>query len=310
MTTCALLASISIAFPRPGQTLPFVEKTYMSGAVPHGTTNLVVQGRPVEVYKTGGWVTMVNVSEGENSIAVSANGETTNYTIRVERKPRPRLDKDGNPIVAPPKTYEKLPYTKDEARPHPSGKSPSEMTIFVDPGHGGAKDTGAVSPHGFFEKDANLLLALEVRKALEALGYNVVMTRTDDRPLVLLERPREATRTGADAFVSIHHNAPMFSTDPRTVRYTAVYKWNDLGERLAAAISASMGSALEGDIPNNGVMHANFAVTRNPEIPSCLVETDFITTPEGELAIWNHARRRRIAEAIAEGIDNWRRSKE
>ena len=226
MTTCTLLASISIAFPRPGQTLPFVEKTYMNGAVPHGTTNLVVQGRPVEVYKTGGWVTMVDVSEGENEIEVSANGETTNYVIRVEHKPKPRLDKDGNPIVVPEKKYEKLPYTKDEARPHPFGKSPSEMTIVVDPGHGGEKDTGAVSPHGFFEKEANLRLAREVVIALTNMGYRVEMTRNSDVPLVLTERPRSACEGEADAFVSIHHNATACNSDPRKVRYTAVYAWN------------------------------------------------------------------------------------
>ena len=73
--------------------------------------------------------------------------------------------------------------------------------------------------------------------------------------------------------------------------------------------SGTMGAALEGDIPNNGVMHANFAVTRNPEVPSCLVETDFIATPEGEEAIWNYKRRRKIAESIAAGIDDWRLTK-
>jgi N-acetylmuramoyl-L-alanine amidase len=308
MSTFAVLAAISVAFPRPGQTLPPVDATYMCGAVPRGTTNLVVQGKPVDVYKTGAWVTMVDVAEGENAVEISANGESTNVTVRVERKPKPVLDADGNPVKPPEKVYEKLEYTKDVPRPHPCGKEPKDVTIVVDPGHGGPKDMGAVSPHGFFEKDANLLLAREVRQALTNLGYNVIMTRDDDRALVLGERPRVACETGADAFVSIHHNATVCNKDPRTVRYTAVYKWNPLGERLAAAINARMGAALEGDIPNNGVMHANFAVTRNPEVPSCLVETDFIATPEGEEAIWDYRRRRRIAESIAAGIDDWRAS--
>jgi N-acetylmuramoyl-L-alanine amidase len=52
-------------------------------------------------------------------------------------------------------------------------------------------------------------------------------------------------------------------------------------------------------------MHANFAVTRNPEIPSCLVEADFVSSPEGEEAIWNAERRARMAKAIAAGIDDW-----
>jgi N-acetylmuramoyl-L-alanine amidase len=67
-----------------------------------------------------------------------------------------------------------------------------------------------------------------------------------------------------------------------------------------------MASALGDTLKSNGPMHANFAVTRNSEIPSCLVEVDFVTSPPGEEAIWNAARRRVVAEAIASGIDKWR----
>ena len=56
---------------------------------------------------------------------------------------------------------------------------------------------------------------------------------------------------------------------------------------------------------DNGVPRANYAVTRNPEIPSCLVEVDFITSPEGEEASWNPERRRRVAAAIADGFEDW-----
>ena len=306
--TAALLAAITVAFPRPGMTLPPVESCYMSGAVPRGTTNLVVQGRPVEVYRTGGWVTMVDLLGGDNKIEISCGDVSTNVTVKVERRAPPRPDAPADAAPKPEKVWAKLPYAKDAPAEHPRGKAPCDVTIAVDPGHGGAGDTGAVSPHGYFEKEANLLLAREVRRALTNLGYRVVMTRDDDRALVLGERPRIACGGGADAFVSVHHNAPGFGTDPRKVRYTAVYEWNAIGRELASAISARVGAALEGDVKNNGVMHANFAVTRNPEVPSCLVEADFITTPEGEEAIWDYRRRRKIAEAIAAGVADWHRS--
>ena len=298
----AAAAAATVAFPRPGQTLPPVSKTYVSGSVPRGTSSLTVQGRPVEIYRTGGWVTMADVSSGTNFVEIAADGFVTNVAIVVEAPPRPA----GPP--APPKRYGKLPYAGDLQRPHPCGKPASETLVFLDPGHGGPKDTGAVSPHGYFEKEANLLLAREVRRALLAMGYRVEMTRDADIALELLERPRRAHEIGADCYVSLHHNATQCDKDPREIRYTSVYRWNGIGERLAAAISRRTGAALSGDIPDNGVMKANFAVTRSPEVPSCLVEADFITTPEGEEAIWNAARRRRIAEAIALGIDDWRRS--
>ena len=131
---------------------------------------------------------------------------------------------------------------------------------------------------------------------------HVLLTRSP-----LYDRPKAAHTNDADAFVSIHHNAPPYDKDPNLLRYHTVYSWNPIGEALATAINAEMASALGDTLKSNGPMHANFAVTRNPEIPSCLVEVDFVTSPAGEEAIWNAARRRVVAEAIADGIDAWRK---
>jgi len=287
----ALLLAVSVAFPGAGAKLPHLERCYMSGACERGVTNLTVQGRAVDVYRTGGWVTMLDLVPGTNTIELVAGGVATNHVFFVEPPPQPlppRVDADGNPLPPPkPRVYEKLDYAADSPRPHPRS------------------DTGTLSPHAFPEKDANLRVAREVRKALEAKGYRVKMTRDSDVALVLTERARAAHAEGADAFVSIHHNAPGFGSDPRTVRYHTVYSWNPLGAALAQAINARMAEALDGDIPSKGPLHANFAVTRSPEVPSVLIEVDFITTPEGEEACWNVARRRFIGRAIADGIADW-----
>lgn len=295
----ALLA-VTIAFPKPGIQLPYVERCYMSGAVARGVTNVVVQGRNVPVYRTGGWVTMVDLNEGDNEIAIAAGGETTNHIVRVARKPEP------SKVPAKKKEYKKLPYADDFPRALVSPDDPAGRVVVVDPGHGGPTDVGALSPHGFGEKDANLALSRATRDELVKLGYKVIMTRETDKAIALNDRPCAAcSNRNAIAFISIHHNAPNYNVDPRKVRYASVYAWNDIGASLAAGISDSMGAALKGDIPNHGVKKANFAVTRNPEVASCLIEADFITTPEGEEAIWNPKRRKRIAEAIARGLDNW-----
>ena len=194
-------------------------------------------------------------------------------------------------------------YAADTPKPHPDGKKPEEITVVLDAGHGG-RDTGALSPHGLPEKDANLRLAKAVRDELIKRGYKVVMTREDDETIELYDRPKVAHTANADLFVSIHHNAPGYAADPFGLRYQAVYAWNELGERLAKAINASL-SAADPGLRNEGVLHANFAVTRNPEIPSCLIEADFITHPDGECAAWDASRRPRIATAIADGIAVW-----
>lgn len=299
MFACAFLA-VTIAFPSPGARLPYVEKCYMSGAVERGVTNIVVQGKNVPVYKTGGWVTMVDLVEGENEIVIDAGSVTTNYILKVASKPKP----SAAPKKAP--EYKKLEYADDYPRALVPPDDPHRPVVVIDPGHGGPKDFGALSPHGFAEKDANLALSRSTRDQLEKLGYRVIMTRENDKALVLNDRARVAcSNKNAIAFISIHHNAPNYNVDPRKVRYAAVYAWNDIGSGLADKISGEMSLALKGDIPTKGVKKANFTVTRNPEVASCLVEADFITTPEGEEAIWNPKRRMRIAKAIAEGLNKW-----
>ena len=289
--------SVAIAFPREGQGLPAIARCYVSGSVAPGVTNVVVQGRDVSVHPSGGWVTMVDLRPGTNTIVAGDAKVTVTVASPPKAAPVPSAQ-------AEPKKYAKLPYASDAPKDPPKGRKPSEITVVVDPGHGGS-DTGALSPHGLPEKDANLRLAKDVRDELAKRGYRVLMTREDDSFPALYDRPKLAHRSGADAFMSIHHNAPPLDKDPRLVRYHAVYAWNDIGAGLAGAINRRMAGAFGATLANNGVMSANFAVTRNPEIPSCLIETDFITTPEGEIDCWNAERRRMVAAAIADGFADW-----
>ena len=83
------LFALTIAFPRPGLQIPYVEKCYLSGAVDRGVTNILVQGKDVSVYRTGGWVTMVDLKEGKNTIKIDAGYLTTNYVISVAKKSAP-----------------------------------------------------------------------------------------------------------------------------------------------------------------------------------------------------------------------------
>jgi N-acetylmuramoyl-L-alanine amidase len=292
----SIVLALSIVFPLSNVVLPSVDKTYMSGAVNRGITNITVQGKSVPVYFTGGWVTMVDVKEGANNIEIKAGGLLTNFVVNVAKKIK-HSSSDSDKVK---KVYNKLPYAGDWPRALPKVSDRQKCFIVLDPGHGGKNDRGAVSPHGYFEKDANLLLSKEIRRELQNLGFGVIMTRERDIRVDLFERPKLAcTNSNVIAFVSVHHNAPACNVDPRVVRYASVYAWNDIGVDLAKAISDSVGKALTGDIPNKGVMRGNLVVTRNPEVASCLVEADFITTPEGEFAIWDYKRRRKIAKAVA-----------
>jgi N-acetylmuramoyl-L-alanine amidase len=298
MTAGACLLALSVVFPREGDTLPAVQASYVIGAVEPGTTNVVVAGQRVRVHASGAWASRVRVSPGTNTLTVSA-------VVRGVRRDCRRVFTVGARTVAGRKLYTKLPYAADTPRPHPSAHA--RPTIVLDPGHGGPVDLGARSPHGRCEKDANLLLAADVRQALEARGYPVVLTRDDDRAVALHDRPKEAHRLSAAAFVSLHHNAPGIEGDAGAIRYACVYAWNPLGLALAEAVTRRLEAAQKGTLVIKRPRQANFVVTRSPEIPSCLVEADFITHPDGEAAIWDPVCRRRTAEAIAAGIADWHR---
>lgn len=302
MTACVALLAVAVAVPRAEQRLPYVERCHVIGSTEAGVTNVVVQGQNVPVYKTGAWAAYIDVREGENTIVVSCEESggvsTCERTFFVAAKPTPRA-----PSPAP--VYNKLDYAGDVPKAHPAGKAPREVTVVLDPGHGGKKDLGSLSPHGWFEKDANLLLSEAVREELVKLGYRVVPTRRNDRAITLYDRPQAIYAVNADAFISIHHNAPPINRDAAAIRYSAVYCWNPIGEALAGAIARRMAEVQAPDVKSNGVIYGNLAVTRNPEVPSCLIEADFITNPAGEEAVWNPECRRRLAEAIAAGFADW-----
>ena len=286
-----LLAAVSIVFPPEGAKLPAIDRCYVMGAADVG------EEIGIPVTRTGAWATVVDVKPGTNVVEVGGTRRT--FVIGSLES----LGTKGSKESGEKKVYKKLEYAADFAKPHPNGKKPEEITIVLDAGHGG-HDKGAMSPHGLPEKDANLRLAKAVRDELVNRGYKVVMTREDDVFVELYDRPKVAHRANADLFVSIHHNAPGYATNPFEVRSQSVYAWNPLGERLAKAINARMAAA-DPQLRNEGVLHANFAVTRNPEIPSCLVEADYVTHPDGEAAVWDASRRPTIAAAIADGIADW-----
>lgn len=295
----ALLAAVTVAFPAEGQRLPPLDRCYLVGASDGVETSLVVSASAsaaefvIPVARTGAWGTLVPVVSGTNVITV---GDAVRTIVVAPKQSAPVES-------ASPKAYAKLDYAADAPAQSRKRRAAKDVMIVIDAGHGG-EDGGAMSPHGLPEKDANLRLARAVVQALSRMGLTAVMTRQTDVFLPLYDRPRVAHAGHADAFVSIHHNAPGYASNPLTTRYRAVYAWNGLGERLAAEIARAT-ELVSPVVASRGVLHANFAVTRSPEIPSCLVEADFITHPDGESAAWDPYACRRLGEAIARGVVTW-----
>jgi len=78
--------------------------------------------------------------------------------------------------------------------------------VVVDPGHGGAQE-GAISPAGDREKDLALEISRRIAARLRKQGAKVVLTRTGDIEVPLVNRAAIATAIRADLFVSVHLNS-------------------------------------------------------------------------------------------------------
>lgn len=85
-----------------------------------------------------------------------------------------------------------------------------QRVVVVDAGHGGP-DNGMSGPIGggprIYEKNVTLTAAKQLRRALEARGVRVVMTRTTDTLIALSDRGKIANQARGDLFVSLHVNA-------------------------------------------------------------------------------------------------------
>jgi len=118
--------------------------------------------------------------------------------------------------------------------------------VVVDAGHGG-HDTGAIGPRRVREKDVTLAMARRLARKLEAAGFEVVLTRRDDRYLALEERTALANTARGDLFLSIHANA-----HPRRDRNgVETYFLNVTDDRYAARLAARENGALslDGEAP-------------------------------------------------------------
>jgi N-acetylmuramoyl-L-alanine amidase len=199
------------------------------------------------------------------------------------------------------------------------------QTIVLDPGHGGF-DKGAISGYGY-EKDYALDLARLLRPLLQAKGFRVIMTRESDAFVPLEVRAQIANTTHDSIFVSLHFNAtdrdPMasgfeiYSLTPRGapstyedwLTQTSINIQNGTeADAASVELSSCIYHSLIGHIGefDRGIKRARFAVLRLTKIPAVLVESGFLTERGESRLIAKSEWRKRLADAICTGIDNFR----
>jgi len=191
---------------------------------------------------------------------------------------------------------------------------PAVPVIVLDPGHGG-EDGGAVGVAGVVEKDLNLAVALQLAPFLRALGYDVQLTRCEDRALsepaaTLRERKAsdiharhamlEALRDG-DLFLSIHMNQfTQASARGTQVFYSPNHPQSAV---VAEQIQRSVVQLLQPENhrqikPAGSSIYLLHRGTR----PAVMVECGFISNPGEAERLQDAAYQRQLAFAIAVGV--------
>ncbi len=187
-----------------------------------------------------------------------------------------------------------------------SNIKPGERTIVIDPGHGG-KDSGAVAGK-IYEKDINLPVSLMLRDALVQNGYNVIMTREDDRDVGLYDRPIIGNNSNADLFISIHTNA---SLKPQVkgleVLYCPSYERDiKLADQYPFAQSIHDNILALTNRPGRGIVkRPDLVVLNKTYMEAVLIEIGYMSNPEELEIVLSQSYQNLVVQGIVNGVKEY-----
>ncbi len=303
-------------------------------------------GREQVIAVDGNAVSRVRVALNQPGIVrvVIDLAQTSKYTMFT-------LDKVDEPfrIVIDVPTATVASRLRDERRPaQPEGGSITEQLglgvhrVVIDPGHGGT-DPGAIGRTGATEKELALALSQTLATRLRESGYEVILTRDEDRTVSLQERTEFANRVDADLFISMHINSARnrklrgfetyylnLANDPTAAEAAARENaagqrgsMGDLQETLELIVSneyqgasgelaASIQDSLVMHVSKNyqnvhdlGVKTAPFFVLVGAEMPAILIEASFVSNEQEEAWLKSSDYRVQVAEAIEIGLQSY-----
>ncbi len=201
----------------------------------------------------------------------------------------------------------------------------SGRKIFLDPGHGGEDRKNTNSKGDVIEADVNLHVALNLKKYLESAGAEVIISRDKDTTVQLGYRSEWANKSGAEIFISIHHNAPGKTEDIFT-NYTSTYYHaketdyeyepsdNDIARYIERDLAYVMGNpgglgSFDGTYSDYNIYPGEgFSVLRKKNIPGVLVECAFHTSHFEELRLNNEEFNQIQAWGIFRGLAKYYRA--
>lgn len=190
--------------------------------------------------------------------------------------------------------------------------STSDYTIVIDSGHGGS-DPGKTKGD-VLEKDINLAIALKLEKTLKQLGFNTIMTRTQDEGLYvstdtnkkradLKKRCDIANSSKADMMISIHQNS--FESSNVSGAQVFYYTYSAKGKQLARILQQSMKDNLDTSNKRVEKQDKTYYLLVHSKIPTVIVECGFLTNQTELKLLLDEEYQQRIVDSIIVGINKY-----
>jgi N-acetylmuramoyl-L-alanine amidase len=215
----------------------------------------------------------------------------------------------------------------------PPLKFGTNRVIVIDPGHGGSNH-GTYARNvqdGPFEKEFTLDWALRLKPLLEAEGWKVFLTRTNDVYVTNSDRVVFAEAHHADVFISLHFNSTELDikTGKRNEKTSGLQTYCITPTGMPSTLTRGFADDWSENLPNNnfdaqnlrlavrvhsallravgmddrGVRRSRFdTVLRGQNRPAILVEGGYLSNPAEAKLIESADYRRKLAEAVANAL--------
>lgn len=197
------------------------------------------------------------------------------------------------------------------------GTASYERTVIIDPGHGGL-DGGAVGTTGNNEKDINLSISLKLRTFFAAAGYQVIMTRQDDRSIhnsgshTLREQKTSdihnrftfTQKYPKALFLSIHQN--LYTESQYSGAQVFYSKNNPDSKVLAQCLQTDIHTLLQPQ--NDRVIKpagSNLYILYHARSPTVLVECGFVSNPAENAKLQDDTYQNQMAFSIFYGTTHF-----
>lgn len=274
------------------------------------STVLIATGENIssEVVKTATIISDDDLKEEDNK----NKNSSVEFQSSTEKKETKNAQKNNKS-----KIFEKAGLTEDEYKIDPKSRKVSKgfvqkgerIKIVLDAGHGGT-DSGAISTidKTVTEKALNLDMIERLNERFLMLGYDVILTRSEDEYIRLLDRARISNTSDADIFLSIHFN----STTNSTSKGIEVLYASEKNVIIKSVEQVHLAKAIQKELiestgsTNRGVKNrADLIVLNKTKNVAALCELGFLTNREDMENITNSSYLDTMADAIVRGVENY-----